>query len=1022
MRYNNYHKHDHKGNPRSLDTIAKEEHYIERCLELGHTNYFTTNHGCKGDVYTSKTLCDKNNLKMIVGTEFYYVDDIEVKERKMYHLIVIAKNNNGYRQINKASSYANKFGLYYKPRIDKKVLLEFNPNDVIVTTACTAGILNRDDSESVLKEFMEHFGESLYLEVQNHNHISQKEHNKKIIDFHNKYNIKIIHANDSHYIYDYESKYRTEFLKGKGIDYPEESGYMLDYPDYDTIVDRYVKQGVLSKEQIEESIKNTLIFDECEEITIINDDIKLPSISKNPKKDLKKIIAENWKIEKKNIDKTLHNKYEQEIKYEYDMIDKCNMEDYFIIDYYIVKRGIEKYGGKLTKTGRGSAVSYYINKLLGFTDIDRISSPVTLYPTRFMSAERILKARSLPDIDINMVSQEPFIKATEDLLEKENCAWMISYKLLQESSAFRLMCKCKGLHVSEYDKVAKDIDSYKEDVKWKAMIKESERFIGVVESISPSPCSMLIYNNDVSEDIGLVNVKGKICCDLDGYNCDKYKYLKNDYLIVSVYELIYNTCELANIEVPTIKQLTELLDDKTYNIYKDKITCTINQTDSKFATDLISKYSVSSVAEMSAFVASIRPGFASLLNNFIQRKTYTNGIKELDDVLEDSFHYMMYQESIMKYLIWLGIEEKETYDIIKKIAKKKFKQKELDELHNTLESNWVKIVGSEEGFKETWQVVQDASKYSFNASHSLSYAYDSLYGAYLKSHYPIEYYTCALNLYEGDTDRTPRLIDEMKYFNLNIQQPKFRYSKSEYFMDKETNTIYKGLKSIKFLNKNTSDILYSLRENKYNTFTDLLVDVKCLDTRSMSILIKLDFFSEFGKSEKLLHIKEAFDLIYGKKTFKYDNKYAEYLKKYSNKMTEKQIREVNTLKALYDIELNTENKEISLKIKLNAELEYLGNLITKISDLKSDLYFVSFIKEFKNKKSITYYPELYNIRTGCNEKWKLKDFILYSENTFNVGDIIDIKKEKKEQKKKHIDGKWTLIDDYNYIIESWEVF
>ena len=113
------------------------------------------------------------------------------------------------------------------------------------------------------------------------------------------------------------------------------------------------------------------------------------------------------------------------------------------MDYYIAKIGQEKYNGKLTHTGRGSAPSFYINKLLGLTDIDRLDSPIKLYPTRFMSAERILLARSLPDIDLNTVSREPFIKATEDLLGAENCAWMISWKPLQSSSAFRLWCKAK---------------------------------------------------------------------------------------------------------------------------------------------------------------------------------------------------------------------------------------------------------------------------------------------------------------------------------------------------------------------------------------------------------------------------------------------------------------------------------------------------------------------------------------------------------------------------------------------------
>ena len=149
----------------------------------------------------------------------------------------------------------------------------------------------------------------------------------------------------------------------------------------------------------------------------------------------------------------------------------------------------------------------------------------------------------------------------------------------------------------------------------------------------------------------------------------RYKYLKNDILAVSVWDIINETCKLANISVPSTSELNLLLDDKVWHIYEKGLTCTINQADSKFATDLVKKYKPKSIAEMSAFVASIRPGFASLLDNFIERKPYTTGVIELDNLLKDSYHYLMYQESIMKYLIWLGIEESETYTIIKKIAK-----------------------------------------------------------------------------------------------------------------------------------------------------------------------------------------------------------------------------------------------------------------------------------------------------------------------------------------------------------------
>ena len=229
---------------------------------------------------------------------------------------------------------------------------------------------------------------------------------------------------------------------------------------------------------------------------------------------------------------------------------------------------------------------------------------------------------------------------------------------------------------------------------------------------------------------------------------------------------------------------------------------------------------------MSAFVAIIRPGCASLLQDFINRKPYTTGVQELDDLLIDGSHRMIYQELIMKYLIWLGIPEAGSYDIIKKIAKKKFKEAELEELKKKLKSGWLEKVGSDEGFLETWTIVEQAAKYSFNASHSLSYAYDSLYGAYLKSHYPLEYYTVALNYYIGDEERTNKLIDELPKFGLKLKPIKFRFSTDKYNCDKETNEIYKGIESIKYLNSDVAKEMYELRDNYYNSFVDLLYDLK----------------------------------------------------------------------------------------------------------------------------------------------------------------------------------------------------
>lgn len=224
---------------------------------------------------------------------------------------------------------------------------------------------------------------------------------------------------------------------------------------------------------------------------------------------------------------------------------------------------------------------------------------------------------------------------------------------------------------------------------------------------------------------------------------------------------------------------------------------------------------------------------------------------------------MIYQESIMKYLIWLGVEESESYSIIKKIAKKKFKEAELKELKDMLLENWIQKTGFSKGFDETWQVVEDAAHYSFNASHSLSYAYDSLYGAYLKSHYPLEYYTVVLNSYKDDQERTSKLIEELKYFKIKLRPIKYGKSRAEYSMDKSTNSIYKGIGSIKFLNDSCAEQLYNISQKHYDNFMQLLLEINNIgiNSRQLDILIKLDFFSDFGNVNELLKMVEIFSQL-----------------------------------------------------------------------------------------------------------------------------------------------------------------
>ena len=1066
-RYHNYHKHSHYSNIRTLDCVVKPEDYMKRAVELGHTTYFTGEHGFQGNVFEAQTLCEKYNLKPIYSVEAYYVDDIQDKSnRTSYHIMLVGMTKKARYEINKILSIANTEGFYYKPRIGLKELLSLSPEDTVVTSACVASRLfksietkDKDGNVISINEYgwlnnflipvYQHFGKNFFLEVQSHKDYKQWEHNQKIMTLHMKYNIPIIHANDSHYIHEGDSYYRDLFLKAKGINYEEETGFILDYPDAETILDRYRKQDVLTPEDTEEALRNTLIFDNAEPI-YTNKEFKIPKVpndfiweelgtNKYTNQDsdlvLKTIIAKSWKKKKQTINKERIPEYEKAIYYETDIVERCHMADYFILDHMVVDRAVNKYGAVLTRSGRGSAVSFLINNLLGLTEVDRIKAPTKLYPTRFMSAERILNARSLPDIDLNFADVGPVIKATEDILGEDGIKYMVAYKPLQRSSAFRLWCKARGFEISEYDDIAKlfaDKKNDDEEIKkkypnWAVEIEYSKQFRGVIESIAPSPCSFLLSNDPISEIVGLIRVGDQICCCLDGYNCDVYKYLKNDYLTVKIYKIVAEVYKLIGRPIDDISTLINNCDEKVWDIYKNGLTCTINQADSDSGRQLVMRYKPHSLAEMAAWVAAIRPGFASLLNTFINREPYSTGVSELDNILKDTFCFMLYQECIMSYLIWLGMEEKYTYDIIKKISKKKFKEEELQELKEELLENWVKHTGSQNGFDDTWQVVEDAAHYSFNASHALSVAIDSLYGAYLKSHYPLEYYSVVLSLYSDDMERTAKLIDELKYFNIKIEPIKFGKSGSQYTLDKENNKIYKGIASVKYCNDQIAEELLELSKNKYNNFVELLHDIHnhtSVNSRQLTILIGLDFFSDFGQNKYLMEISDLYDKFAMVKQIKKDKMeelgLTEYLmQKYAEKETAKMYKDIDNVGLITELCERLENKSMSVVDQVKFEKEYLEYVVYTNPKVHPSFYIVTDYKTYKETRKP--YCILHNIKTGEDVKARVTNVKVYEYNPFGEYSILRIDRFSLKHKKKCIDGKWQETDELENILDNYEV-
>ena len=420
----NYHKH---GSFSNLNTSFKDsamsyEDYAKRAVELGQEVLSSVEHGWQGNYLRCYQTAQKYNLKFVYGTEAYWVRDRHEDDRTNAHIIILAKTMEGIYQINEMLSTANEDGYYFVPRVDHELLQTLNPNDVFITTACVAfwGKLDKETRElrwhyggednnpaEMLKLFDRLaglFGDSLALEVQCHNTPWQKQINAICLSLSRKYNLPLIVGLDSHYVYERQKEERRWLREESGVkmhdeDYEFDEAVYEDYPDEQTVIERLRVQGVLNEDEIRRAIDMTdtiCLFDDIE----FDTSRKLPNPYPDKTQEERNqmyldLIHDAWLEYRETVPKERWDEYEESFyKDEADIVVNTNMSDYFLLDHEIVKCGVAK-GGMITPSGRGSSGSWFTNSLLGMSTLDRFDLPVTLYPARFCTADRLIT--SCPD-------------------------------------------------------------------------------------------------------------------------------------------------------------------------------------------------------------------------------------------------------------------------------------------------------------------------------------------------------------------------------------------------------------------------------------------------------------------------------------------------------------------------------------------------------------------------------------------------------------------------------------------------
>lgn len=1072
----NYHKHTSLSNRYMKDSpLLPIDYWNELKARYGDKPciYTTVEHGWAGNYFKQYDDLEKfnkkngTNIRWIYGAEAYWVKDRHESDRSNCHIVLLARTDKGRKAINKILSIANKDGYYARPRIDLELIGLLPYDDVMITTACIAFWNKYDDIGDIVRCLVQKFPH-FYLEVQAHNTPEQKELNRRIIQISEGLHVPIIAGCDSHVITESQMLDRDELLKSGNIHYEDEDGWYMDYPTYDVLFERFKQQGVLTDGQIKTAINNTNVLFEFEDIKL-DRSLKVPVIKELRNKTqeernhiFEQILKDEWFLQKSDINKDKLQQYYQEIKHDIGEIEACNMADYFILSYMVMKRGQEKYGGILTPSGRGSAVSMYLNKLLRLTKVDKVNSPVLMYSERFLTKERVLDSHTPPDIDNNVSDRQPFIQAQRDLVGELGTYDLLALGTLKFKAAWKMYARAYNVEPDTANEVSKQIDRYETakkhtedgetidihkyiEPKYQELVDGCKKYLGIYDTAKGHPCGCLCYEGDIESDIGISLCKSEatgkevLVANIESGTIDAFGYLKQDYLIVDSIGLTYDIYKEAGIEPFTVNQLLEKIahDDATWQIYADGYTQCVNQCEQPRSTQKVMRYKPKNIAELTQFIAAIRPSFQSMYQTFEQRQHFDYGIKALDDLLQDEYcssSFILYQESLMKVLGFAGFPMSETYTIIKAISKKKdyiikdakpkfiknFAQAILD-TGETNDDNKAHDLSD-----KVWMIIENSAAYGFNSAHAYCMAIDSVTIAYLKAHYPLEFYKCVLQRFtdKGEKDKVALIKQEMLKRGYKLKDIQFGDDNRAFNIDRANNCIVQTMASIKDMPKSAPEALYELGKsdikNRAALYQALMNDPR-INKKAIEILFHLGYFDKFAQPNRLIAEYEIYQKYISAKVLtksSFDDIIIDVIRPCCEKETEKQFREIDN-KALITALIKQANiKPTTIVDRIKWQLEYLG--YCTVSDHNSDPN-DWLVLDVKTTGYGTVYVSAYNLCYGAERTYRAnKKF--WTNHQLSKGDVIRAVLQEKNKMKKDENGEWVTLNEKIVEMKCWKIF
>lgn len=877
-----------------LDGLSVIPKLVARVKELGMDSLAITDHGAMYGAIEFYKEAKAQGVKPIIGMEGYMASDMRQKNRENYHILLLAKNLEGYKNLMKLTSIAHLEGYYYKPRFDKDTLKKYSKG-LVVTSACPLSEIgqaliggNYELAKKTAEWFLGVFGEDYYLELQRHNFerwinapgVSEIAENAKKIEegtlkLSRELGIPIVATNDAHYI-DKNDAFAQDALvciaTGKVISDTKRLRY-IDTPDF------YVKSAEEMSDffsDLPEAIENTTkVSAKCElEIELGKwyfPKFPLPDgISANDY--LKNLAREKLKEKIPNYGEA----EEKRLEYELDVICQKGYAPYFLIVMDMVNWANER--GIITNT-RGSAAGSLVSYVLGITTVN----PITYY----LPFERFLNPYrpSPPDIDFDVADdrREEIIRYITEKYGKNNVAQICTFGRMLSRAAVRDIARVLGYPYATGDRIAKLIppprqgfpvtipkaieevkelkELYESDEDAKKILDMAMQIEGNARHLSVHAAGVVVAPTEITDFTPIQREPSgdKIITQYEMHACEDVGLIKFDILGIRnlsiLGEAIRIVKEQRGIEIDL--RNIPLDDKKTFEMLSRGETMGTFQLGGSGMTKFLKELKPTRVEDLMAMVALYRPGPISVIPEYIARKKNPKLVKYLDPRMEKflgaSYGLIVYQDDLLFCAIDLAGYTWEEADKFRKAVGKKIPA-EMAAQKEKFINGIIKNGQTKKFAEELWKLFEPFQSYGFNKAHAASYGMVAYQTAYMKANYPVEYMTALLTAESKDIDKVSAAVNECRRMKIPVLPPDINESGVNFTIVDKTSIRF-GLSAVKNVgNAAIEAILEARKRGKFTSFADFLarVDTRRVNKKVLESLIKVGALSAFGNRATLL--------------------------------------------------------------------------------------------------------------------------------------------------------------------------